>query len=199
MTHPTLKSGDKLVLASHNAGKLAEFSAFMAEFGITVLSAGELNLPEPEETATTFAGNAAIKALAAAQAANLPALADDSGLCVSALGGAPGIYSARWAGPNKDFAAAMARIEEGIGQDERAAWFVCVLCLAYPDGRTLTFEGRIDGQIVWPPRGSNGHGYDPIFQPEHETRSFAEMTDAQKNAISHRARAFAAFRKACLD
>ena len=199
MTHPTLKSGDKLVLASHNAGKLAEFSALMAEFGITVLSAGDLNLPEPEETATTFAGNAAIKALAAANAANLPALADDSGLCVSALGGAPGVYSARWAGPNKDFNAAMARIEEGIGQDEREAWFVCVLCLAYPDGRTLTFEGRIDGQIVWPPRGTNGHGYDPIFEPENETRSFAEMTDTQKNAISHRARAFAAFRKACLD
>ncbi len=199
MTHPTLKSGDTLVLATHNAGKLAEFSTLMAEFGITVLSAGDLNLPEPEETATTFAGNAAIKALAAAQAANLPALADDSGLCVSALGGAPGIYSARWAGPDKDFAAAMARIEEGIGPDEREAWFVCVLCLAYPDGRTLTFEGRINGQIVWPPRGTNGHGYDPIFEPENETRSFAEMTDKQKNAISHRARAFAAFRKACLD
>ncbi|MBS0988765.1 RdgB/HAM1 family non-canonical purine NTP pyrophosphatase [Acetobacter okinawensis] len=199
MTHPTLHSGDRLVLATHNAGKLAEFSTLMAEFGVTVLSAGELNLPEPEETATTFAGNAAIKALAAAKAANLPALADDSGLCVSALGGAPGIYSARWAGPNKDFAAAMARIEEGIGQDEREAWFVCVLCLAYPDGRTLSFEGRIDGQIVWPPRGDNGHGYDPIFAPENETRSFAEMTDAEKNAISHRARAFAAFRKACLD
>ncbi|MGG6429874.1 RdgB/HAM1 family non-canonical purine NTP pyrophosphatase [Acetobacter ghanensis] len=199
MTQPLLKSGDRLVLATHNAGKLAEFSALMAEFGITVLSAGELNLPEPEETATTFAGNAAIKALAAAQAANLPALADDSGLCVSALGGAPGIYSARWAGPEKDFNGAMARIEEGIGQDERNAWFVCVLCLAFPDGRTQSFEGRIDGQIVWPPRGANGHGYDPIFEPENETRSFAQMTDEEKNAISHRARAFAAFRKACLD
>ena len=198
MTNPTLAHGSTLVLATHNAGKLAEFAALMAPFGITVVSAGALNLPEPEETATTFEGNAIIKAQAAARAANLPALADDSGLCVAALGGAPGVYSARWAGPDKDFAGAMARIHEGIGTDDRAAWFTCVLCLALPDGPTWRFEGRVDGQINWPPRGTNGHGYDPVFQPEGETRSFAEMTDEQKNAISHRARAFAAFRAACL-
>lgn len=194
-----LEAGSKLVLASHNAGKLAEFSTLLADFGVTVLSAGDLNLPEPEETATTFAGNAAIKALAAARATGLPALADDSGLCVSALGGAPGIYSARWAGPDKDFLAAMARIEDGIGSDERDAWFICVLCLAYPDGTTHSFEGRVDGSITWPPRGEKGHGYDPIFTPTGESRTFAEMEEAEKNAISHRARAFQAFKQACLD
>lgn len=199
MTHGKLEAGSKLVLASHNAGKLAEFSTLLADFGVTVLSAGDLNLPEPEETATTFAGNAALKALAAARATGLPALADDSGLCVSALGGAPGIYSARWAGPDKDFPAAMARIEEGIGQDERDAWFICVLCLAYPDGTTRSFEGRVDGSITWPPRGDKGHGYDPIFTPTGENRTFAEMADAEKNAISHRADAFRAFKQACLD
>nr|WP_298795723.1 RdgB/HAM1 family non-canonical purine NTP pyrophosphatase [uncultured Acetobacter sp.] len=199
MTHGKLEAGSKLVLASHNAGKLAEFSTLLANFGVTVLSAGDLNLPEPEETATTFAGNAALKALAAARATGLPALADDSGLCVSALGGAPGIYSARWAGPDKDFPAAMARIEEGIGQDERDAWFICVLCLAYPDGTTRSFEGRVDGSITWPPRGDKGHGYDPIFTPTGENRTFAEMADAEKNAISHRADAFRAFKQACLD
>lgn len=194
-----LEAGSKLVLASHNAGKLAEFSTLLADFGVTVLSAGDLNLPEPEETATTFTGNAAIKALAAARATGLPALADDSGLCVSALGGAPGIYSARWAGPDKDFPAAMARIEDGIGSDERDAWFICVLCLAYPDGTTRSFEGRVDGSITWPPRGEKGHGYDPIFTPTGESRTFAEMEEAEKNAISHRARAFQAFKQACLD
>ena len=194
-----LEAGSKLVLASHNAGKLAEFSTLLADFGVTVLSAGDLNLPEPEETATTFAGNAAIKALAAARATGLPALADDSGLCVSALGGAPGIYSARWAGPDKDFPAAMARIEDGIGSDERDAWFICVLCLAYPDGTTHSFEGRVDGSITWPPRGEKGHGYDPIFTPTGESRTFAEMEEAEKNAISHRARAFQAFKQACLN
>lgn len=194
-----LEAGSKLVLASHNAGKLAEFSTLLADFGVTVLSAGDLNLPEPEETATTFAGNAALKALAAAKATGLPALADDSGLCVSALGGAPGIYSARWAGPDKDFPAAMARIEDGIGSDERDAWFICVLCLAYPDGTTRSFEGRVDGSITWPPRGEKGHGYDPIFTPTGESRTFAEMKEAEKNAISHRARAFQAFKQACLD
>ncbi|MFT8472204.1 RdgB/HAM1 family non-canonical purine NTP pyrophosphatase [Acetobacter persici] len=194
-----LEAGSKLVLASHNAGKLAEFSTLLADFGVTVLSAGDLNLPEPEETATTFAGNAAIKALAAARATGLPALADDSGLCVSALGGAPGIYSARWAGPDKDFPAAMARIEDGIGSDERDAWFICVLCLAYPDGTTHSFEGRVDGSITCPPRGEKGHGYDPIFTSTGESRTFAEMEEAEKNAISHRARAFQAFKQACLD
>ncbi|OUI96068.1 nucleoside-triphosphate diphosphatase [Acetobacter indonesiensis] len=199
MTQLPLKAGTKLVLASHNKGKLAEFSTLLADFGITVLSAGDLNLPEPDETETTFAGNAALKAVAAAKATNLPALSDDSGLCVSALGGAPGIYSARWAGPDKDFPAAMARIHDGIGPDERDAWFICVLCLAFPDGTTHLFEGRANGQITWPPRGEKGHGYDPIFTPEGETRTFAEMEEAEKNAISHRARAFKAFREACLD
>ncbi|MCI1437498.1 MAG: RdgB/HAM1 family non-canonical purine NTP pyrophosphatase [Acetobacter indonesiensis] len=199
MTQLPLKAGTKLVLASHNKGKLAEFSTLLADFGITVLSAGDLDLPEPDETETTFAGNAALKAVAAAKATNLPALSDDSGLCVSALGGAPGIYSARWAGPDKDFPAAMARIHDGIGPDERDAWFICVLCLAFPHGTTHLFEGRVNGQITWPPRGEKGHGYDPIFTPEGETRTFAEMEEAEKNAISHRARAFKAFREACLD
>lgn len=195
---PHLAKGTRLVLASHNKGKLAEFSALLGGYGITVVSAGELNLPEPEETETTFAGNARLKAVAAAKASGLPALSDDSGLCVSALGGAPGIYSARWAGPEKDFPAAMRRIEEGIGDDEREAWFICVLCLAFPDGSFRCFEGRIDGTIAPEPRGRAGHGYDPVFVPEGETRTFAEMSDAEKNAISHRARAFEAFRAACL-
>jgi XTP/dITP diphosphohydrolase len=194
----TLALGSKLVLASHNKGKLAEFAALMQPYGITVVSAGELGLPEPDETASTFEGNARIKAEAAAKATGLPALADDSGLCVAALGGAPGIYSARWAGPDKDFPAAMRRIEEGIGGDEREAWFISVLCLAFPDGRYACFEGRIDGMIAPAPRGAEGHGYDPIFVPQGETRTFAEMTDAEKNSISHRARAFDAFRSASL-
>ena len=198
MSTPLLHTGDKLVLASHNAGKLAEFSAMLKPFGITVISAGELKLPEPEETETTFTGNAALKAQAAAKASGLPALSDDSGLCVAALNGDPGIYSARWAGPDKNFPAAMARIHNDIGTGKRAAWFICVLCLAFPDGRLHFFEGRTDGQIVWPPRGTNGHGYDPIFAPEGKTLSFAEMTDDEKNALSHRARAFDLFRKACL-
>ncbi len=193
-----LPRGSRLVLASHNKGKLAEFSRLLDGYGITVVSAGELGLPEPDETATTFSGNAELKALAAAKAANLPALSDDSGLCVSALGGAPGIYSARWAGPDKNFPAAMQRIEEGIGEDERNAWFICVLCLAFPDGTSHCFEGRIDGSISPEPRGREGHGYDPIFIPSGETRTFAEMSDAEKNRISHRARAFEAFRTACL-
>ena len=196
--HLPLKQGSRLVLASHNKGKLAEFASLLAPYGITVLSAGELDLPEPEETATTFEGNARIKAEAAAKATGLPALADDSGLCVSALGGAPGIYSARWAGPEKDFPAAMRRIEIGIDGDERDAWFISVLCLAFPDGTTFCFEGRINGMIAPEPRGAAGHGYDPILVPENETRTFAEMSDAEKNAISHRARAFELFREKCL-
>ncbi|NLI26512.1 MAG: RdgB/HAM1 family non-canonical purine NTP pyrophosphatase [Acetobacter sp.] len=194
-----LPQGGKLLLASHNKGKLAEFSTLLGHYGITVLSAGEIDLPEPEETEATFAGNAALKAVAAAKASGLPALADDSGLCVAALNGDPGIYSARWAGPNKDFDAAMQRIIDGIGSENPAAWFICVLCLAFPDGTTYSFEGRIDGTIAAVPRGTLGHGYDPIFIPEHENRTFAEMTEAEKNAISHRARAFAAFSAACLS
>ncbi|WP_010509170.1 RdgB/HAM1 family non-canonical purine NTP pyrophosphatase [Komagataeibacter europaeus] len=199
-TTPTrLNRGDTLVLATHNRGKIAEFAALLAGYGIRVVSAGELSLPEPEETANSFTGNAAIKAVAAAKAANLPALADDSGFCVAALDGAPGIFSARWAGPQKDYPDAMRRIHDRIGDNpDRSAWFISVLCLAWPDGRTETFEGRIDGHVIWPPHGENGHGYDPIFAPGNGTRSFADMTDAEKNAISHRALAFALFRDTCL-
>ena len=194
-----LSRGDTLVLATHNRGKIAEFASLLAGYGIRVVSAGELSLPEPEETADSFAGNAALKALAAARAANLPALADDSGFCVAALGGAPGIFSARWAGPEKDYPDAMRRIHDRMGDSpNRSAWFISVLCLAWPDGRTESFEGRIDGHVVWPPRGENGHGYDPIFAPGSGERSFAEMSEAEKNTISHRALAFALFRERCL-
>ena len=198
-----LAPGDQLVLASHNRGKLAEFDLLLAGSGIALLSAAALGLAEPEETEDSFIGNARLKALAAATASGLPALADDSGFCVRALDGAPGIHSARWAGPDRDFAMAMRRVHDAVaaagaagGSD--AAWFISVLCLAWPDGRTEAFEGRIDGALCWPPRGTNGHGYDPVFQPEGEVRRFAEMTDLEKNAISHRARAFARFAKACL-
>ncbi|MBY4640914.1 RdgB/HAM1 family non-canonical purine NTP pyrophosphatase [Gluconacetobacter entanii] len=195
-----LQRGDTLVLASHNAGKLAEFSSLLSGYGIRVVSAGTLGLPEPEETATTFAGNAEIKALAAARAAGLPALADDSGFCVSALNGDPGVLSARWAGPDKDFPAVMRRIHDLMGDNpDRGAWFISVLCLAWPDGQTATFEGRIDGQVVWPPRGDHGHGYDPIFAPNGSTLTFAQMTEEQKNAISHRGLAFRLFRDGCLQ
>ncbi|RBM06350.1 RdgB/HAM1 family non-canonical purine NTP pyrophosphatase [Novacetimonas cocois] len=195
-----LRRGDTLVLASHNAGKLAEFSSLLSGYGIKVVSAATLNLPEPDETADSFAGNAEIKALAAARAANLPALADDSGFCVRALNGDPGIFSARWAGPEKDFPAVMRRIHDLMGDSpDRGAWFISVLCLAWPDGRTETFEGRIDGQVVWPPRGEHGHGYDPIFAPDGSSQTFAEMSDAQKNAVSHRAIAFRLFRDGCLQ
>ncbi|AXY21793.1 Non-canonical purine NTP pyrophosphatase [Komagataeibacter saccharivorans] len=194
-----LRRGDTLVLATHNRGKVAEFAALLAGYDIRVVSAGELSLPEPEETADSFDGNAILKAQAAAKAANLPALADDSGFCVAALDGAPGIFSARWAGPEKDYPDAMRRIHEQMGDNpDRSAWFISVLCLAWPDGNTETFEGRIDGHVVWPPRGTNGHGYDPVFAPGKGTRSFAEMTEAEKNDISHRALAFALFRDACL-
>lgn len=190
--------GGKLVVASHNAGKVREIRDLLAPFGVDVVSAGELDLPEPEETGTTFAANAELKALAAAQASGLPSLSDDSGLAVEALLGQPGIYSARWAGPTKDFGAAMQRIEnELIGMDDRRAHFVCALTLAWPDGHMETFEGRVDGTLVWPPRGDRGFGYDPIFQPEGHTVTFAEMDPAAKHAMSHRARAFALLVAAC--
>jgi XTP/dITP diphosphohydrolase len=195
-----LPRGAKIVLASHNEGKLAEFRALLAQSGITIVSAGELGLPEPEETAETFAGNAAIKALAAAEATGLPALADDSGFCVRALGGSPGVYSARWGGPERDFGKAMERVEAELGAaSDRHAAFVAVLCLAWPDGVTRSVEGRCEGEAVWPPRGALGHGYDPIFVPEGETRSFAEMDAAGKNAISHRGRALALFLADCVE
>ncbi|MCQ8241931.1 RdgB/HAM1 family non-canonical purine NTP pyrophosphatase [Rhizosaccharibacter radicis] len=196
-----LRRGDRLVLASHNKGKLREFDALLAPYGIAVLSAGALSLPEPDETEASFEGNARLKAEAAARAAGLPALADDSGFCVAALDGAPGIFSARWGGPERDFRAAMRRIHDEAGDalgKNPDVWFVCALCLAWPDGGWRSFEGRVDGQAAWPPRGELGHGYDPMFVPAGDRRTFAEMSDEEKNAISHRARAFAAFRDACL-
>lgn len=181
----------RLVIASHNPGKVREIAALLAPFGCEVLSAAALDLPEPEETEDSFAGNARLKAEAAAKASGLPALADDSGLCVSGLGGAPGIYSARWAGPKKDFSLAMARVERELGENfDRRAWFVCALALAVPGEETRIFEGRVDGTLVFPPRGSHGFGYDPIFLAAGETLTFGEMDPAKKHAMSHRARAF---------
>ncbi|MBF0877343.1 RdgB/HAM1 family non-canonical purine NTP pyrophosphatase [Gluconobacter cerevisiae] len=192
----TLSRGSKIVLASHNAGKLREFSTLLAESGITVISAAELDLPEPEETEETFTGNAAIKALAAARASGLPALADDSGFCVAALDNRPGVYSARWGGPTKDMQIAMDRVHQEMGDSaDHRAFFVAALCLAWPDGETRTVQGECHGKVVWPPRGDHGHGYDPMFVPEGGNRTFAEMTEAEKNAISHRGRALEQFLK----
>lgn len=194
-----LQPGAKLVLASHNPGKLAELADLLRPHDVTVTSAGALGLPEPEETAPDFVGNARIKALAATRASGLPALADDSGFCVAALGGAPGIYSARWAGPGKDFAAAMARVNHEMADTaDRRAWFVAALCVAWPDDHTETFVGRIDGVATWPPRGTKGFGYDPMFIPAGITATFGELDVAEKHAVSHRARAFSQFLVACL-
>ncbi len=195
-----LASGTTLVLASHNRGKLAEIEALVQPFGIIVISAGALGLAEPEEDAPDFAGNARLKALAAARASGLPALADDSGFCVAALAGAPGIHSARWAGRERDFPRAMARVErETGGNPDRRAWFISALALAWPDGNAETFVGRVDGTAVWPPRGSNGFGYDPMFQPLGCALTFGEMTPGQKLPLTHRTRAFALLAAACLD
>ena len=194
-----LARGDRLVVATHNAGKLREIADLLSPFGIDAVSAGELGLPEPVESEPDFVGNARLKAVAATTASGLPALADDSGLCVRALGGAPGIFSARWAGPNRDFDAAMARVQRGLGDDkDRRAHFMCALCLSWPDGDPALFEGRSDGRLVWPPRGDQGFGYDPMFQPDGDDRTYGEMPAADKHASNHRARAFAAFRAACL-
>lgn len=183
----------KLVLATHNAGKVAEIGAMLAPLGIHVVSAADLNLPEPDETEATFAGNALLKARAAVAVSGLPALADDSGLCVNALNGDPGIYSARWAGPDKDFPMAMRRVHDALGDAaDRSAYFTCVLALAYPDGAEHVFDGRVTGQLVWPARGTGGFGYDPMFVPDGDERTFGEMTPADKKRYSHRARAFAA-------
>ncbi len=200
-----LARGMKLVVASHNKGKVWEIKQLISPFGLDAVSAGELDLPEPEETETTFAGNARLKAVAAAQASGLPALADDSGLEVDILDGAPGIYSARWAGSAKDFSVAMGRVADEI--DQRGGWssaegakanFICVLCLAWPDGETREFAGRVDGQLVWPARGGNGFGFDPMFVPKGDERTFGEMAPDEKHAISHRTRAFEAFKANCL-
>jgi XTP/dITP diphosphohydrolase len=195
-----LLPGSKLVLASHNQGKLAELTELVLPFSIEVVSAGALGLPEPDETAPDFAGNARIKALAAATATGLPAISDDSGFCAAALDGAPGVLSARWAGAEKVFGKAMALVHERIGETaDQRAWFVAALCLAWPDGHTETFVGRVDGTAVWPPRGANGFGYDPLFLPEGGTETFGEMQPDAKHRVSHRARAFAQVMKSCFE
>ncbi|MGE0849231.1 MAG: RdgB/HAM1 family non-canonical purine NTP pyrophosphatase [Hyphomicrobiaceae bacterium] len=199
-----LQPGTRLVVASHNTGKVREIYDLVAPYGLSVASAAELGLPEPEETGATFAANARLKAVAATQASGLPALADDSGIEVAALGGAPGIYSARWAGPTKDFSVAMQAVADQVRG--KGAWsepgpranFVAALCLAWPDGEADIFEGRVDGHLVWPPRGSKGFGYDPMFVPEGHAVTFGEMEPDAKHAISHRARAFQLFARACL-
>ncbi len=191
---------DTLVLATHNQGKLREIKELLADRQIEVLSAAALGLDEPEETETSFTGNARLKAQAAAQATSLPALADDSGLVVEALNGDPGIYSARWAGPEKDFAMAMQLVEQKLaesGSDDRRAHFICSLSLVWPDGFDVTVEGRVDGTLVWPPRGSNGFGYDPMFIADGYDQTFGEMDPALKHAIGHRADAFDQLLRAC--
>ena len=196
-----LKAGDRLVIASHNKGKVAEFRDLLAPMDITLLSSGELGVSEPEETGDSFAANARLKAMATAKAAGLPSLADDSGIEIEALSGAPGIYSARWAGEARDFGAAMRRVEAELGANGALAAapranFTCVLCLATPDGETQDFEGKVFGHLTFPPRGTRGFGYDPIFVPDGHSITFGEMQPAAKHRISHRAVAFEAFAKA---
>ena len=201
-----------LIIATHNPGKLREMRELLVPYGIAAQSAGELGLPEPEETGTTFAENARIKALAAARASEKPALADDSGLVVDALDGEPGIHSARWAGPHKDFRAAMNRIQTLLIErgarlpEQRSAHFIAALCLAWPDGHVENFEGRVDGVAVWPPRGDKGFGYDPLFRPDGFEITFGQMTAVEKHGLppqgrglSHRARAFMKLAEACLS
>jgi XTP/dITP diphosphohydrolase len=204
--------GDKLVIATHNPGKLAEMRELLSPHGVQAISAGELGLPEPEETGDSFDANARIKAVAAARAAQLPAFADDSGIVVDALDGAPGIYSARWAGPDKDFNAAMAQVERLLRErgattpDKRGAHFVSALCVAWPDDHLEQVDARVDGTLVWPPRGTAGFGYDPMFMPDGFDRTFGEMTSIEKHGLpplglglSHRARAFVKLAEICLD
>ena len=184
-------SAPRLVVASHNAGKVREIADLLAPFAIDIVSAAELNLPEPEETGDTFAANALLKAEEAVQGSGLPALADDSGLAVEALDGAPGLYSARWAGPERDFQMAMALVQEKLGQTpNRRAYFISVLALAWPDGHTECFEGRVHGDLIWPPRGDKGFGYDPVFLLDGYDMTFGEMNYDEKQSISHRAVAF---------
>lgn len=196
-----LIKGMRLVAATHNPGKAREIEALL-DGNYRIVTAGSLNLPEPDETESTFVGNAMLKARHAAEASGEVSLADDSGLSVAALDGAPGIFSARWAGPGKDFALAMKKVEERleeVGSTDRRAWFTSALAVAWPDGPCVVVEGRIDGDLVFPPRGVEGHGYDPIFRPEGSDKTFAEMEDAEKDAISHRARAFARLKAALID
>jgi XTP/dITP diphosphohydrolase len=201
----------RLVIATHNPGKLKEMRELLMQFGIDALSAGELGLPEPAENGTTFQENARIKARAAATASGFPAFADDSGLTVDALGGAPGIYSARWAGPEKDFRRAMQAVEDKLrergahARGQRNAQFVCALCLAWPDGHLEEFDAAVHGTLVWPPRGDKGFGYDPMFLPDGHALTFGEMTNTEKHGLppagkglSHRARAFLKLAEACL-
>jgi XTP/dITP diphosphohydrolase len=190
-------AGGKLVIASHNPGKLVEITALLAPYRVETLGAAALGLAEPEETGSTFEANAALKAHAAAEATGLPTLADDSGLVVPALGGAPGIYSARWAGRSKDFSLAMARVHQELGDKDRIASFVSVLALTWPDGGEELFRGEVHGTLSWPPKGDNGFGYDPIFVPQDYTQTFGEMAPAEKYSIDHRARAFAKLVEAC--
>ena len=193
-----LARGSRLVIATHNPGKLAEIADLLAPHGVSAVSAGELGLPEPEETAPDFVGNARLKALAAAAASGMPALADDSGFCVAALGGAPGVFSARWAGPRKNFAEAMQRVhDEAADASDPRAWFACALCLAWPDAHTETFFGRVDGTWVWPPRGERGFGYDPMFLPAGGALTYGETQPDEKHATSHRARAFKQLLASC--
>lgn len=205
-TIPKLRRGDRLVLATHNAGKLKEFQELFAPFGLELISAGELGLPEPEETGTTFAENARTKAHAAAKGANMLALSDDSGISVEALDGAPGVYTADWAGVPRDFNFAMQRVEDELQAkgattpEQRRAAFNATLCLAHPDGRDVLYVGRCEGTLVWPPRGTIGHGYDPMFMPDGHSQTFGEMTPEMKHSwapglpgLSHRARSFAQF------
>lgn len=200
-----LERGTRLVVASHNPGKIREINDLIRPYGMSAVSAGELGISEPEETETTFAGNARLKALHSARASGLPALSDDSGLEVEALGGDPGVYSARWAGAAKDFNFAMQRVEQGLQEkyaydpESRRANFTAALCLAWPDGATEVFEGKVFGHLVWPPRGEKGFGYDPMFLADGEELTFGEMEPEAKHAISHRARAFALFVAALMD
>ena len=202
----------RLIIATHNSGKLAEMRELLAPYGIDAISAGELDLPEPDEDGMSFRDNARIKAQAAALATGLPAFADDSGLAVDALGGAPGIFSARWAGSDKNFSRAMTAIEDKLqaagatAPDRRKAHFVSALCVAWPDGHVEDFEAKVDGTLVWPPRGDKGFGYDPMFLPNGHARTFGEMSSDEKhglpprgNGLSHRARAFMKLAEACLD
>jgi len=200
-----LKHGDRLVVASHNKGKVREISDLLRPYGIDVVSATDIDLPEPDETGESFIENAELKARAAAERSGLPALSDDSGIEVHVLDGEPGIYSARWAGEEKDFEAAMGRVEVALCEkdarepDKRGANFTCALTLAMPDGTCETFEGKVFGTMVWPPRGENGFGYDPVFLPEGGELTFGEMEPEEKHAISHRARAFDLFVAKCFE
>ena len=192
--------GSKIVIASHNEGKVSEIKDLLMPLGVCVLSSQELNLPEPEETGTSFIENAGLKAKVASKLSGLPAIADDSGLSVSALGGAPGIYSARWAGENKDFSVAMSRIADALlmsGSYDKKAYFHCALCLSWPDGESESVEGILPGQIVWPARGKKGFGYDPMFIPDGYTETFGEMNPVKKHSISHRSIAYKKLIKKC--